>query len=65
MSEGGTKGVLLAIAILLLWLAGLSFFIAFEGSKILGGPAAGSESEIHKLETGLAEAVQDQAGSQS
>lgn len=31
-----SKGVLLAIAIVLLWLAGLSFFIAFEGSTILG-----------------------------
>jgi hypothetical protein len=29
------KGVLLAIAIILLWLAGVCFFIAFEGSKIL------------------------------
>jgi hypothetical protein len=29
------KGVLLAIAIILLWLAGVAFFIAFEGSKIL------------------------------
>lgn len=61
MNEGGTKGVLLAIAILLLWLAGLAFFIAFEGSKILGGPASGSESEVHKLETGLANVIQEQA----
>lgn len=62
MSENGTKGVLLAIAILLLWLAGLAFFIAFEGSKILGTPAGDSESEVHKLETGLAGIVQEKAG---
>lgn len=30
------KGVLLAIAIILLWLSGFCFFIAFEGSKLLG-----------------------------
>lgn len=30
-----SKGVLLVIAILLLWLAGLCFFIAFEGSELL------------------------------
>jgi hypothetical protein len=30
-----SKGVLLAIAIILLWLAGLCLFIAFEGSQLL------------------------------
>lgn len=30
-----SKGVLLAIAILLLWLAGFCFFIALEGSTLL------------------------------
>jgi hypothetical protein len=30
-----SKGVLLAIAIVLLWLAGFCFFIAFEGSALL------------------------------
>lgn len=30
-----SKGVLLAIAIILLWLAGLCFFIALEGSQLL------------------------------
>lgn len=32
---GHSKGVLLAIAIILLWLAGFCFFIAFEGSTLL------------------------------
>lgn len=37
------KGVLMAIAVLLLWLAGVALFIAFEGSQIIGEqiPAAG------------------------
>jgi hypothetical protein len=34
-----SKGVLLAIAIVLLWLAGLAFFVALEGSKLLGEAA--------------------------
>jgi hypothetical protein len=37
------NGVLAAIAIVLLWLAGVCFFVAFEGGSILGEalPAAG------------------------
>ena len=37
------NGVLAAIAIVLLWLAGVCFFVAFEGAGILGEamPAAG------------------------
>ena len=33
---GGFKGTMLAIAILLFWLAGVAFFVAFEGTDILG-----------------------------
>lgn len=33
---GQSKGTMLAIAILLFWLAGVCFFIAFESSGILG-----------------------------
>jgi hypothetical protein len=35
MEERAGQGVALAIGILLLWLAGLAFFVAFEGSKFL------------------------------
>jgi hypothetical protein len=35
-----SKGVLLAIAIILLWLAGLCFFVAFEGSQLLAESAS-------------------------
>jgi hypothetical protein len=37
------NGVLAAIAIVLLWLAGVAFFVAFEGAGILGEsmPATG------------------------
>ena len=34
-----SKGVLLAIAIILLWLASFAFFIAFEGQQLLGEQA--------------------------
>ena len=57
--DGGSKGVLLALAIVLLWLAGLGFFIAFEGSKILGGKMPESETYLDKLTKGLASAVDD------
>jgi hypothetical protein len=42
--NGSSPSVLLALAILLLWLAGLCFFIAFEGGGILGEtvPKSGS-----------------------
>lgn len=41
---GQSKGTMLAIAILLFWLAGVLFFIAFEGSGILGeNPPANSK----------------------
>lgn len=33
---GSSKGVLLAIGIILLWLAGFCFFIALEGATLLG-----------------------------
>jgi hypothetical protein len=34
-SGGGGKGVLLAVAVLLLWLAGVCFWLAFEGTSFL------------------------------
>lgn len=39
-----SKGTMLAVAILLFWLAGVLFFVAFQGSGILGenAPASGS-----------------------
>jgi hypothetical protein len=37
--EKSSKGVLLAIAIILLWLAGVCFFIALEGNQLLGEQA--------------------------
>jgi hypothetical protein len=55
---------MLAIAILLLWLAGLSFFVAFEGTKLIGSAGVaggGSASYIGKLEQGLAGQVQQAA----
>lgn len=38
-----SKGTILALAILLFWLAGVLFFVAFEGANILGEnvPASG------------------------
>jgi len=57
------KGVLLAIAIVLLWLAGLAFFIALEGSKLLGEQATQTGGGFFKaIVSGLANIVQTQAG---
>ena len=61
MNDTGSRGVLLALAILLLWLAGLAFYIAFEGSKILGGKASGSEAQITQLAGGLTTLAQQVA----
>jgi hypothetical protein len=36
LGQEPNKGTMLALSILLLWLAGVLFFVAFEGSKILG-----------------------------
>ncbi|HEY2089879.1 MAG TPA: hypothetical protein VGH54_28145 [Mycobacterium sp.] len=33
--DGGGKGVLLAISILLIWLAGVLLWVAFEGTAVL------------------------------
>jgi hypothetical protein len=43
-SREPSKGTVLAVAILLFWLAGVLFFVAFEGSGILGenAPESGS-----------------------
>ena len=57
------KGVLLAIAIVLLWLAGLAFFVALEGSKLLGEQATQTGGGFFKaIMSGLANIVQQQAG---
>lgn len=52
-----SKGTVLAIAILLFWLAGVLFFVAFEGSGILGenAPESGSGgiSWVKAIFTGL------------
>lgn len=56
------KGVLLAIAIVLLWLAGFCFFIAFEGSKLLTeSSGGGSASMLRSIVNGLAQKSVDQA----
>jgi len=52
-----SKGTVLAVAILLFWLAGVLFFVAFEGSGILGenAPESGSGgiSWVKAIFTGL------------
>jgi hypothetical protein len=64
--EKASRGVLLAIAIILLWLAGLCFFIAFEGSQILGeaGPNAQGGGFVKAIIGGLAQKAytQEQGG---
>lgn len=62
MPEGsGSKGVLLAIAIILLWLSGLAFFIAFEGSKVLNEASnPDGKSFFRGLIDGLAQKTVDQ-----
>lgn len=35
MEKRAGQGVTLALGIILLWLAGLAFFVAFEGGKLL------------------------------
>lgn len=60
-SGAGSKGALLAIAIVLLWLAGFCFFIAFEGSKLLGADADTTGPGLIKaMLGGLASRVQKQ-----
>jgi len=59
-----SNGVLLAIAIVLLWLAGIALFIAFEGASILGEavPASGSggSSYLKAAVAGLTRKAQQQ-----
>ena len=61
-SQTAGKGLLLALAIILLWLAGLGFFIAFEGSGILGetvpAKGGGGASYFGAAIKGLASNVQ-------
>ena len=61
--RAAAKCVLLAIAIVLLWLAGLAFFIALEGSSFLGEQAKPTGGGFFKaLVSGLNGLVQKQAG---
>ena len=61
MPDNGGKSVLLAIAIILLWLAGLGFFIAFEGTKLLGGKMPKTKTATDSLIEGLSREVADAA----
>jgi hypothetical protein len=57
--DQGSHGVLLAIAIILLWLAAFAFFIAFEGAKLLGADADTSGGGLLKaMISGLAQRAQ-------
>lgn len=63
--DKASKGVLLAIAIILLWLAGLCLFIAFEGSQLLAESAQQTGGGFLKaMITGLAQKAlnQEQGG---
>lgn len=62
MEEGANKGVLLAIAIVLLWLSGFCFFVAFEGSKLLSESGGGTDggSLLRAMIAGLAQKAVDQ-----
>jgi len=58
-----SKGVMLAIAIVLLWLAAFAFFIAFEGSTLLGEQASTTGGGLLKaMVTGLAAKTQGLEG---
>lgn len=55
------KGVVLGIAIVLLWLACFCFFVAFEGQKLLGEQADTSGGGLVKaMIAGLAQKAQGQ-----
>lgn len=60
--ETANKGVLLAIAIVLLWLAGFCFFVAFEGQKMLpeSGPNANGGGFLRAIIGGLAQKAIDE-----
>ena len=65
VTTGGehSRGVLLAIAIVLLWLAAFAFFIAFEGSQLLGEQADTSGGGLIKaMVSGLATKAQGLEG---
>lgn len=57
-----SKGMLLALAIVLLWLAGFCFFVAFEGSKLLTESGGGTDgaSLLRAILGGLAQKAVDQ-----
>jgi len=58
-----SRGVLLAIAIVLLWLAAFAFFIAFEGSQLLGEQASTTGGGLIKaMVSGLASKAQGLEG---
>jgi hypothetical protein len=52
-TDGGSKGALLALGIVLLWLAGLAFYIAFEGTKLVG-TGGSSQDTLGQIKAGLA-----------
>jgi len=60
-----SRGTVLALAILLFWLAGVAFFIAFEGSTILGenppANAKGGASWFRAALSGLTSTAADVA----
>jgi hypothetical protein len=58
-TDGGSKGALLALGIVLLWLAGLAFYIAFEGTKLVGSGGS-SQSTLGQIKAGLAQQVATQ-----
>lgn len=59
MGGDAPKGVLLALAIVLFWLAGVAFFVALEGSTVMGqaapAPGGGGGSYIRSIIAGLAQ----------
>lgn len=65
------SGVLLAVSVVLFWLAGVCFWVAFEGSGLLGQPmpakGGGGVSYFKGALAGFAKTAQDlqAAGQQS
>lgn len=59
--ESPSRGVLLALAIVLLWLAGFCFFIALEGSKLLKESGKGDGPGLFRsMVGGIGQLVVDQ-----
>jgi hypothetical protein len=70
-SGGGRHGAKLALAIVLLWLAGFCFFVAFAGSKIgltdtaWQGEGSGPAALLKTLQSVLTRGQQDQTQAQA